>query len=298
MNHLLWFFSILIGISTVYADCHLLALSGGGSFGAVEAGMLDSLVTREIVPSRFDVITGISAGGLNAGFLYHFDNVTDALPHMKTIYETTKTVDVYTSDVFGIFSRWSIYDNSPLENTLIQVLQHTTPASHPPIVLLGASNVLTEHLDVFRFDTLSFEDKINALMSTTAIPLAFPPRAWNNQLYVDGGVISNEMITQAIGEMECNYYNITFISASSKNNVTNHVSGLFSFVSAVVHMLFRTFDYQLAQVSTCTYPKGQINACFPTSIELNKYSIFDFDEGGTLYELGKESNECTTYQLC
>ena len=280
------------------SECNILSLSGGGSFGAVEAGILDGLVSLEQIPYKFDVITGISAGGLNAAFLYHFENVTSALPKLQDLYDTTKTADIYESDIFGIFSRWSIYNNAPLEQTLNRVLNHTSQTSQPPIVLIGASNVLTEQLDVFSFHDLSFEDRIDVLMSTTAIPFMFPPRKYQNGLYVDGGVISNEMITQAIGEIQCNFYNITFISASTRDKNTNTIDGLFSYLSAVVRMIFRTFDNQLAQVSTCTYPKGQITACFPTSDELNNYSIFDFDHGTELYNLGKYENECEVYQLC
>ncbi len=281
-----------------FSECNILSLSGGGSFGAVEAGILDGLVSSEQIPYKFDVITGISAGGLNAAFLYHFENVTSALPKLQDLYDTTKTADIYESDIFGIFSRWSIYNNAPLEQTLNRVLNHTSQTVQPPIVLIGASNVITEQLDVFSFHDLSFEDRIDALMSTTAIPFIFPPRKYKNGLYVDGGVISNEMITQAIGEMQCNFYNITFISASTRDKNTNKIDGLFSYLSAVVRMIFRTFDYQLAQVSTCTYPKGQITACFPTSDELNNYSIFDFDHGTELYNLGKHENECEVFQLC
>jgi predicted acylesterase/phospholipase RssA len=281
-----------------FSECNILSLSGGGSFGAVEAGILDGLVSSEQIPSQFDVITGISAGGLNAGFLYHFQNVTSAIPKLQELYSTTKTADIYESDIFGIFSRWSIYNNKPLENTLNQVLGHTNQTANPPIVLIGASNVLTEQLDVFSFHDLSFQEKVDVLMSTTAIPFIFPPRTFRNGLYVDGGVISNEMITQAIGEVQCNFYNITFISASTRDKNTNKVDGLFSYLSAVVRMIFRTFDNQLAQVSSCTYPKGQITACFPTSEELNNYSIFDFDHGSQLYELGKQNNECEVFQLC
>ena len=50
-------------------ECNLLALSGGGSFGMVEVGILKSLYDKNQIPSEFDVISGISAGGLNAGFL-------------------------------------------------------------------------------------------------------------------------------------------------------------------------------------------------------------------------------------
>jgi predicted patatin/cPLA2 family phospholipase len=181
---------------------------------------------------------------------------------------------------------------------LNRVLSHTEPATNPPIALVGASNVLTEQLDVFSFQDLTFQGQIDVLMSTTAIPFIFPPRKFQNGLYVDGGVISNEMITQAIGELQCNFYNITFISASTRDKNTNTIDGLFSYLSAVVRMIFRTFDNQLSQMSTCTYPKGQITACYPTSEELNNYSIFDFDHGADLYNLGKYENECEVYQLC
>ena len=289
---------ILSLLHVAFSECNLLSLSGGGSFGAVEAGILDGLVSSEHIPSRFDVITGISAGGLNAAFLYYFDNVTSAIPKLQELYSNTKTADIYESDIFGIFSRWSIYNNAPLETTLLNVLGHTNQTANPPIVLIGASNVLTEQLDVFSFRDLSFQDKIDSLMSTTAIPFIFPPRKFRNGLYVDGGVISNEMITQAIGEVQCNFYNITFISASTRDNNTNKVDGLFTYLSAVVRMIFRTFDYQLAQVSSCTYPKGQITACFPTSEKLNQYSIFDFDRGQELYDLGKTEHACEVYELC
>ena len=287
---------IVAAVSAV--PCNLLALSGGGSFGAVEAGILDSLVSNEQIPSRFDVITGISAGGLNAGFLYYYENVTSAIPQMKQIYSRTKTQDIYVSDLWGIFSRWSFYDNGPLEKTLTQVLENITPVATPPLVLIGASNIITEELDVFRFHDLTFQDRINVLMATSSIPIAFPPRTLKGALYVDGGVISNEMIHQAIGEIQCPFYNITFISAHPKGKGNEDIKGLFSYISAIVRMIFRTFDNQMAQVSTCAYPKGQINACYPTSEELDKYSILDFDYGETLYALGKASNECTPYPLC
>jgi hypothetical protein len=135
-------------------------------------------------------------------------------------------------------------------------------------------------------------------MATSAIPIAFPPRSFQGGLYVDGGVISNEMIHQAIGEIQCPFYNVTFISAHPKGKGNENITGLFSYISAVVRMIFRTFDNQMAQVSSCTYPKGQINACYPTSEELDNYSMLDFNNGLTLYELGRANNECTPYPLC
>ena len=59
-----------------------------------------------------------------------------------------------------------------------------------------------------------------------------------------------------------------------------------------------SFDYQLSRFTDCPYPRGIIRACFPTSSELSKYSILDFDNGATLYNLGKTSNECRDIPLC
>ena len=286
---------ILVGAAS---NCNILSLSGGGSYGAVEMGILDSLVTSKQISNRFDVITGISTGGLNAAFLSHFDNVSSALPYMYNIFSNLHTKDIYTPHYLGIFSKWAIYDNSPLEKTLGNILQSAPHNANPPLTLIGASNVYTERLDVFKYTELPHDDKIDVLMSTSAIPVIFPPRKYNGGLYVDGGVISNEIIDQVIGQINCQFYNVTFISARAKDGVNNSVTGLFSYLSAIVNMILSTFDSQLAQITTCVNPKGAIKACFPTSPDLAKYSVLDFDNEAALYELGKGNNGCVEYQLC
>jgi predicted patatin/cPLA2 family phospholipase len=298
MYRLLLSITLLCSISYHAIACNILSLSGGGSFGAVEVGMMDSLVSNQHIPNHFEVITGISAGALNAAFLYHFDNITSALPSLQQLYDTTKTKDIYESDIFGLFSRWSIYNNAPLENMLQRVLHQLNETQHPSITLVGASNILTEELDVFSMEELSRTDRVNVLMSSTAIPFIFPPRSFQNGLYIDGGVISNEIMIQAIGELDCPYYNITFISARPKERRSSNITGFFSYVSRVIGMIMDTFDNQLSQVSTCHFPKGEIHACYPTSSELSQYSMLDFDYGSILYSLGKQGQECMVYPLC
>ena len=50
--------------------CYAIALSGGGSWGAYEAGVLWGL-THYGDPTNYeyDVITGVSVGSMNAGFM-------------------------------------------------------------------------------------------------------------------------------------------------------------------------------------------------------------------------------------
>lgn len=295
---LLPFLSIVTATKTT-STCNILALSGGGAFGATEIGILDSRVTDNYLPDKYDVITGISAGGLNAAFLSYYSTITEALPAMRDIFSTLNTQSVYNFSIWDILSEYSLYDNSPLENTLTNILSSQVLQQNGPTTIIGASNVNTEKLDIFHFNQMNLADRVDTLMATSAIPLVFPPRKINGSLYVDGGVISNELINQALGEISCSWYNVTFISASNHLNSTVVVDGFFSYVGSVFKLIYRTFDYQLAQLNTnCVYPRGQIVACFPTSPLLDNYSMLDFDDGLTLYNLGKANNTCDVYPLC
>jgi patatin-like phospholipase/acyl hydrolase len=280
-------------------ECKILALSGGGSFGAVEMGILDSITSDGRAPVNYDIVTGISAGGLNAGFLSYYDDVRESLPSIQNIYTNLKTSDVYERDLLHVFKDWSIYNSKPLEKTLTNILSSKTPIINNPITLIGSTNTNTSQLDVFVFHSnFSVVEKVDILMATSAIPLVFPPRFINNNIYVDGGVISNELITESIGVLPCEWYNITFISASPKNSTNVMVTGIFSYIDSIVKTLMNSFDYQLSRFTDCPYPRGTIRACFPTSSELSKYSILDFDNGEILYNLGKTSNECRDIPLC
>lgn len=285
--------------SVTYASiCNVLSLSGGGSFGAVEMGMLEGLSNSGVLPKKYDIITGISAGGLNAGFLSYYEYYADAFPLVRSIFQNLTTPDVYTTDILGILTHWSIYDNSPLKNTLSGIFSGLSNVGIPHMTLIGASNVDTQHLDIYHFDNLTFTDKINVLLSTSAIPFVFPPHNYNGNLYVDGGVISDELITQVVGQIPCDFYNVTFLSAEGKNTGKVVVNGLFSYVSAVFHLLSATFDNQLARNSDCKYPIGSVYACYPDGILLQNYSILDFNHGMDLYNIGYRHHTCETLPLC
>jgi predicted acylesterase/phospholipase RssA len=280
--------------------CNVLALSGGGSFGAVQMGALDNLLTNNIAPQAFDIITGISAGGLNAGFLSYYTQAADALPRIYSIFANLTTADIYTSDIFHVFSSYAIYSTAPLQTTLSNIVGSQQQQSPAPITLVGSTNINTQTLDVFQYSAADTSEKVQLLMATSAIPFAFPPQTMNGDLYVDGGVISNEMIQQAVSAKDCGFYNFTFISASPVHQ-TQNVTGFGSYISAIGRLLLNTFDYQLAEyesVKCLNTPRGAINACFPTNPEIENYSILNFDSGAVLYDLGKSGVSCNQYNFC
>jgi predicted acylesterase/phospholipase RssA len=282
--------------------CNILALSGGGSFGAVEVGILDDLISKNEIPTTYDTITGISAGGLNAGFLSYYKNITDAIPLLKQMYSQTKTDNIYKRELLKIFKTYAIYDTTPLRNTLVSFLENKTPINGGTHTLVGASNINELRLDVFDFNAHTFEDKIQILLSTSAIPLAFPMQEFNGSYYVDGGVISNEMIYQALGERaNCEEFNVVFISASSHKTNQKTPSSLVSYIESIYHLLMSTFDYQIASMNQnkkCPNPLGSIKACFPDKDKLDSFSILDFDNGLELYNIGKQYYSCNTIPLC
>lgn len=282
----------------VHAQCNVLALSGGGAFGATEIGILEDRVQSGYISDKYDLITGISAGGLNAGLLSYYPTITDALPALRAVYTNLTSDDVYSFSLLDMPTKYSIYDNSPLETTITDILTQQGQSAGPQTII-GASNVNTEKLDIFEINGLGLEDKVDVLMATSSIPVVFPPRALNGSLYVDGGVISNELINQVLSQLPCDYYNVTFISASNKLGEVSKVDGFFSFYLSLIKLIYRTFDYQLARMNTtCDFPRGQINACFPTSPLLDNYGMLDFDNGEILYELGRTNNTCVVYPLC
>lgn len=281
--------------------CNILAMSGGGSFGMVEVGILSGMYEKQQIPYHFDLISGISAGGLNAGFLSYYNNTSEGVNDLYNIYANLQNDDVYTLDLLKILDNWSLYSTTPLKNTLTNVINGKTPdPEFTPYTIVGTSNVETEHLDVYHFNELSKEQQVSLLLSTSAIPIVFPPQHFNNSLYVDGGVISNELIYQALQFIECDYYNIYFISASAHREQNIKIDGLFSFLSGVVKLIYHTFNYQLSQFSNnnCTAPRGELTACFTNSTQLSQYSILDFDNGKTLFELAKADYFCEHLPLC
>jgi len=293
-------FGPLAPTPTKQGECQVLALSGGGAFGAVQMGVLDGLTASGQAPTTYDIITGISAGGLNAAFLSYYTNVSQALPDIYSILAGLTNGDVYESAILKILTEWSYYNTAPLDATLTNVLSgKQPPAQGAPMTLIGASNVLTHQLDVWHFEHLTLADRIAVLMATSAIPLVFPPQTINGSLYVDGGVISNELIHQAMGQLACDSYHVVFVSAGDHTATVRPMpTGLFSYMGAVISLLADTFDYQLAQNTNCSYPRGTIQACFPTSPSLGNYSILDFNYGAELYALGRGSFKCEMLSLC
>jgi NTE family protein len=264
------FFSIYV------KGCNVLSLSGGGSFGINEVAILKNMYDTKKITHEFDIITGISAGGLNSGVLNFYKDTNEGLDELKNIYFNLTNNDIYKKDDFHILNNWSFYNTEPLRNTITNLIYKFN--KDEKITIIGATDVYKGKLKRFNFHTLNKDDKINVLMATSAIPLVFPPIHINNTLYADGGVLSNEIIPST----QCD---VLVVSAHPKLTEDRDIKNVFKYTERIVKILFNEFNDETSKSSNIQY-------CYPTSTELEKYSILDFDNAEELYSITYDNYNC------
>ena len=144
-----------LSIGTLFVTCIMsisatdqLSFSGGGAFGAVEIGILKKI--RENYHVNYDRYTGISAGGLNSGFLSHFADIDEGIKEAEGMYSTIRNKDIYEilPDT-GV----SLLNTKPLHKTLTSII--TNLKSNPIIdTLIGTVNLNTGNLDTYNVPNL------------------------------------------------------------------------------------------------------------------------------------------------
>lgn len=263
-------------LSVLTQGCNVLSLSGGGSFGINEIAILKNMYDTKKITHEFDMITGISAGGLNSGILNFYKDTNEGLDELKDIYFNLTNDDIYKKDEFHIFNNWSFYNTKPLRNTITNLIDKFN--KDEKITIIGATDVYKGKLKHFNFHTLNKQDKINVLMATSAIPLIFPPVYINDTLYADGGVLSNEIIPLT----KCD---ILVVSAHPKLIEDRDINNVFKYTERIVKILFNEFNDETSKSSN-------IQHCYPTSTELEKYSILDFENAEELYKITYNNYSC------
>ena len=98
-------------------------MSGGGSKGAYEVGVMQGVV--EFLNDEYDVFTGVSVGSINAfGFsIFDYGQQNDMVDFMIQQWRGLTNDQVYTQwnkldPIYGIEHEAGFFDNSPLLNFL------------------------------------------------------------------------------------------------------------------------------------------------------------------------------------
>jgi predicted patatin/cPLA2 family phospholipase len=188
-------FKLFISLSIILSteSCRVLSLSGGGVYGAFEAGVVSNLVENNNI--TWDIITGVSAGSINAGYIstikpYEEKKNTELF---KQLWTSMKNKDIYYHVYF--LNGLSLYDNTPLKYTFSKIFKNKVPIRPVKIGSTSLKEGITHVFNETDIINLGFTD---ILMSSTSIPILFPPYKFNNDIYVDGGITSNILVNEGI----------------------------------------------------------------------------------------------------
>lgn len=220
--------------------CNILSLSGGGSLGISEISILEEVYGGE----KYDLITGISVGSLNAFYLSHFENFEEGINSMKDIWFDLKSKDIYEFSVFNPYEYWSIYDTKPLWDTFGNILKDL-PQGDKTRTIVGSTNLNENKLEIFDIHTFDDEMQKMLLLASSAIPIAFPPIHINDTYYVDGGFITNEILFEVDKFMKCDEYNITVILTDNPNDNFQYINNIEDYIDVLIKGMLKNFDLQL-----------------------------------------------------
>jgi NTE family protein len=170
-------------------------LTGGGSLGAVQVGMLQALSERAILP---DVLIGTSAGALNAAFLAGRGTDADALQALAASWIATRRADVFPVDPVQAL-RAARRSSSALcsDRGLHRLIEH-----HLTYRLLEDAkipvHVIATNLLSGREVVLSDGDACSAVLASASVPGLLPPVLRDGLTLVDGGLADNAAISVAL----------------------------------------------------------------------------------------------------
>jgi len=195
-----------LGIASAADVCRALAMSGGGSKGAFEAGVLYGLYHAKTAGQDFDydVITGVSAGSINTGAMSVFPK--EDTEHMLNVISDTwsqlTSGDLYeqwnwiTREAGGIVSHSGIYNTEPLYKFITKFFADHGGKVQRKITVAGVDvNTGNYHL----WDETE-PDVPKAVVSSSSIPFIFPNQQWKNEglVVMDGGTVYNTNLVSAI----------------------------------------------------------------------------------------------------
>lgn len=215
-----------------------LVLSGGGARGAYQAGVLGGIaeiIGQDFGAQPFPIITGISAGSINAGFLASasgsFQDQANLLLHLwselvaeQVIKTNPMTLgklgfswlkDLSTGGLFGKPDSTHLLDSSPLNEFLKHRIDFDQLRRNVDSKILdGVSVTSTSYAtgtSVTFFDSRELKSwtrsarigvrttlALEHVLASSAIPIFFKPVRVGNSYYGDGGIRSSSPMSPAI----------------------------------------------------------------------------------------------------
>ena len=175
-------------------------LSGGGSHGAAQAGMLLGLLEAGVRP---DLIVGVSVGALHAAAIAA-DQTVEKARGLTTLWETLSARDVFGPPRRSPLINLLRHADHLYESTALRALVDRCVAPGTDLADLGVDvQIATTDLDAGRLAWWGSGRASDVLVASAALPGLLPPvtladAAGIHSRHVDGGVLAPVPVQRAL----------------------------------------------------------------------------------------------------
>lgn len=206
-------------------------LAGGGARAAYQVGALTGIAERVGSDFRFPIVTGVSAGAINASYLAsHTGSFGTTANELAQAWLGLSSRSVFRADALPLFGgtlRWAfelftgasssgILDTAPLRETLVRFIRHggieenlasgklralalstTSYATGRTVTFVQGENDLPSWR---RSGRIAAHETIGVdhVLASSALPLLFPAIAIGNEYYGDGSVRQTAPLAPAV----------------------------------------------------------------------------------------------------
>jgi predicted acylesterase/phospholipase RssA len=169
--------------------------AGGGSFGAIQVGMMHSLAAHDI---SADMVVGSSVGALNGAY-YAGDPTLKGVLQLETIWRGLQRHDVFPVTWRTLLGFLWRRDFLIPHDGIQKLLDDNLPYRDLQDAKLPVHIVTT---DIVSGDSVVLSDgpAVQAIIASTAIPGAFAPVRYKDFYLADGAISSNTPIRVAVAE--------------------------------------------------------------------------------------------------
>lgn len=168
-------------------------LAGGGSFGAIQVGMMHALVAHGVTA---DLVVGSSVGAMNGAY-YAGAPTLDGVKQLADIWRGLTRHDVFPisfrSFVGFLWRRDFLISHNGVRKLIDDHLPYKNLEQAKMPVHIVTTNIVTGETVV-----LSEGSAAEAIVASTAIPGAFAPVKYRDLFLADGAISSNTPINIAI----------------------------------------------------------------------------------------------------
>jgi len=170
-------------------------LAGGGSFGAIQVGMMHALAANGVTP---DMVVGSSVGALNGAY-YAGDPTLKGVSQLETIWRALRRADVFPLTFRTLLGFIWRRDFLIAHDGIQKLIDDHLPYRNLQDAKLPVHIVTT---DIVSGNSVVISDgpADQAIIASTAIPGAFAPVHYKDLYLADGAISSNTPIKVAVAK--------------------------------------------------------------------------------------------------